>query len=352
MFWKIISGVVFALTVMGSVSAQTILRYAEGGPNRGTRAEAMEYFIQDVKKLTDGSLDFEMHWGGSLVDFRTTANAVSSGAADIGTVLAAYTPTKTRALLLGDVPTGYSDPWVGMRAMYELMTTNKELENLLARENLAYVTGYSSTGVQLECRGKDNIQTVADIKGKRMRAIGNYAKVLKDLGASMVNVTIGDFYQALDTGLIDCNAGYLYVLRAYKTYEVVDHVTLTNWGQITGFATLINRDVWGRLSDEQRRALREAGSSTIDYFAKLQIDEMNDVVDGLRTGSIGKKVSVYEMPEQEREKLLKAGEKYAHDWVATITKEGVDGEKIWGEYQELLRKYQDIRDVEGYPWEH
>ncbi|MGO1500987.1 MAG: C4-dicarboxylate TRAP transporter substrate-binding protein [Marinobacter sp.] len=347
----IMSGVVLTLAMASTVSADTVLRFAEGSPNRGSRAEAVEHFAEEINKLSDGELRVNMHWGGALLDYKTMAPGVSRGTADMGTMLAAYDPQKLKSLTIGDVPLGASDPWVGTRAMYELMTTNEALQELLANQGLVYITGYSSTGVQFECGGGTSIRTVEDIKGKRIRAIANYAKVLDDLGASLVNVTAGDFYQALDTGLVDCSASYLYTMRALKTFEVIDNVTLVNWGQINGFATLMNRYTWEDLSREEQAIMRKAGSDAIDYSAKFQIEEMDEVLEGLRTGSIGKKVPVYEMEPEERAKLEKAAEKYARSWIDDITKDSLDGEKIWDEYQALLEKYEQERDIKGYPWE-
>tara|TARA_R110002095_G_scaffold167302_3_gene145162 strand:- start:714 stop:1757 length:1044 start_codon:yes stop_codon:yes gene_type:complete len=344
------SGVLLTLATVSMASADMVLRFAEGSPNRGSRAEAVEHFIEDIRKLSDGKLKVDMHWGGALLDYKTVTDGVSRGTADMGTMLAAYNPQKLKALTIGDVPVGSSDPWVGTRAMYELMTTNKVLQELLARQDLIYLTGYSSTGVQFECGGGNSIRIVDDIKGKRIRAIANYAKVLDELGASLVNVTAGDFYQALDTGLVDCSASYLYTIRTLKTFEVIDNVTLVNWGQINGFATLMNLYTWEDLSKEEQAIMREAGSNAIDYAAKLQIEEMDLVVEGLRTGSIGKKIPVYEMAEEERAKLEKAAEKYARDWIDSVNKDGVDGQKIWDEYQALLAKYEQERDTNGYPW--
>ena len=87
MFGKMICGVTLTLAMIGSVSAQTVLRFAEGTPNRGTRAEAVEYFMKDAKKLSGGELGFEMHWGGALLDYQTVADGVSNGSVDLGTVL-------------------------------------------------------------------------------------------------------------------------------------------------------------------------------------------------------------------------------------------------------------------------
>jgi len=350
MLKTIMSSMVLSLAIASSVSADMVLRFAEGSPNRGSRAEAVEHFMEDVKNLSGGKLRFDMHWGGALLDYKTVADGVSRGTADMGTMLAAYNPQKLKTLTIGDVPVGSSDPWVGTRAMYELMTTNEVLQDLLARQDLVYITGYSSTGVQFECGGGNSIRTVDDIKGKRIRAIANYAKVLDELGANLVSVTAGDFYQALDTGLVDCSASYLYTIRTLKTFEVIDNVTLVNWGQINGFATLMNLYTWEDLSKEEQAIMREAGSNAIDYAAKTQIEEMDLVVEGLRSGSIGKKVTVYEMAEEERAKLEQASEKYTRDWIDSITKDGVDGQKIWDEYQALLTKYEQELNTKGYPW--
>ena len=350
MIKKLILTVAMTLPMIASAAAETVLRFAEGSPNRGTRADAIEYFFKDAKKLSEGELGFDMHWGGALFDYRTTIDGVTNGAVDMGSILGAYDPSKLRALTIGDLPSKFADPWVGMRAMYELMTTNEALQQSLAKQNLVYITGYSTTGIQFECGGNSVIRTVADIKGKRMRAVGNYANILSDLGANMVSVTAGEFYQALDTGLVDCSGGYLYAMRSLKTYEVINNVTLANWGQVTGYGMLINLDSWNDLSPKQQHALREAGSNMIDYFGQLQIEEMDQVVEGLRTGSIGRKVNVHEMAEEERDKLLQAGEKYAHNWVDAANKDGLNGAQIWSDYQDLMKKYEQERDTKGYPW--
>ncbi|NYT78834.1 C4-dicarboxylate TRAP transporter substrate-binding protein [Alcaligenaceae bacterium] len=346
----LVSATILALAASSAVSAETVLRFAEATPNRGARAEAVEQFMTDVKKLSNGDIGFEMHWGGALLDYKSVTKGVSSGTADLGSMLAAYDPKTLRVVTIGDVPTKYSDPWVGMRAMYELMTTNKEVQGELAKQNLVYVGGFTTTGAQFECGRDAKIETIADIKGKRIRAVGYHAKVLSELGANLVNLSQGDTYQALDTGLIDCATAYLYAISAFKTYEVANNYTIVNWVPINGFAMLMNLDMWNDLNKKQQGILREAGSEMVDFYGKLQIDEMKEVVDGLRSGSIGRKVSVHEMSQEEHSKLDKAGEKYAKDWVGYMNKDGVDGQKIWDQYEGLLAKYQAELDAKGYPW--
>lgn len=337
--------------VSTAVSAETTLRFAEGGPNRGTRAQAVEYFAANAREISGDELKFDIHWGGALLDYKTIPNGVAVGTADLGSLLAVYSPTKLKALAIGDIPHQSADPWVGMRAMYELMTLNEDLQQMLAKENLLYLTGFSSSGVQFECAGDNKIELVEDIKGKKIRAVAIYSKVLSDLGADIVSVTAGEIYQALDTGLVDCSASYLYTIRALKTFEVIDHVSLADWGQVAGFALMINRDVWGGLSETQQQALTQAGSESIDYFARLQVEEMGLVVDGLTSGDLGKTIPVTRMPDSERQKLIDGSAKYVQEWVNTMNRSGVDGQRIWGEYLAIVAKYEAEKSNLGYPWE-
>ncbi|MGO1500985.1 MAG: hypothetical protein ACTHWH_06835, partial [Marinobacter sp.] len=182
MIKKLVLSTSLMMLMAGSAAADIALRYAEASPNRGARAEALQYFAEETNKLTDGAIKFDIHWASALFDFNTSLDGVGNGSADMGTILGIYNPQRLRALTIGDIPNQYSDPWVGMRAMYELMTTNEAVQESLARQNLVYLTGYSSTGVQFECSGNSSIRTVADIKGTRIRAAGNYGKVLHDLG--------------------------------------------------------------------------------------------------------------------------------------------------------------------------
>ncbi|MDC0662973.1 C4-dicarboxylate TRAP transporter substrate-binding protein [Marinobacter sp. SS21] len=332
-------------------SAELVLRFAEGSPNRGTRAQAVQYFADEVARLSDGAMKVEIHWGGALLKFSGIMDGVASGTADIGTVLSAYNPSKLSSLSIGDIPLETSDPWVGMRAMYELLTTEPQLQSSLAEQDLVYLSNFSTSGVQFECTQGNEIRTVADIAGKRMRASATYAKVLDDLGANMVNMTYGKVYQALDSGLVDCLASYFYTMRAYKTYEVVESVTRVDWGQLMGFAIVFNKFLWDDLTDAQQQVLQEAGSRMVDHFAQLQLEEIHQVADALPAGDFGPVVRVVDIAPSEREAIIEASRKYRDLWIEQANAQGLDGQQIWQHYASLLEKYQALRAESGYPWD-
>ena len=150
------------LCFIGQAVAETTFRYAEGTPNRGTRAEGLQFFADEVKRESGGEMDIEIHWGGALLKYSAIMDGVSAGSADLGTVLAAYQPQKLRALSIGDLPLANSDPWVGLHAMYDLMTENEQLKQALAELDLIYLGNFTTTSVQLECTEGNEIRTVED----------------------------------------------------------------------------------------------------------------------------------------------------------------------------------------------
>ncbi|MDC0662974.1 C4-dicarboxylate TRAP transporter substrate-binding protein [Marinobacter sp. SS21] len=339
------------LASAGHAVAGLTLRYAEGTPNRGTRADAVQHFAELVEQKSGGELKLDIHWGGALLKYSAIMDGVASGTADMGAVLAAYQPQELKGLSIGDLPLAHSDPWVGLHAMYDLMTGNEQIRASMAAQDLVYLGNFTTTGVQFECTAGNEIRSVADIAGKRIRASVTYAKVLDDLGANLVNMTYGDIYQALDTGLADCNSGYFYAMRAFKTPEVTASVTQVDWGQIMGFAMVMNRYMWEDLSNEQQRVLLDSAEEMIDQYARRLIEESEGVRAALPTGELGNKVEIIRMAPEERQRLIDASGQYIQQWIREMDAAGFDGQGIWNEYTELLAKYEQEREARGYPWQ-
>ncbi|WP_206074269.1 C4-dicarboxylate TRAP transporter substrate-binding protein [Marinobacter fuscus] len=347
---SMIAGSIISLSTIGAAAAETTFRYGEASPNRGARADALQYFADQLEARSNGDLKLDIHWGGALLKYSAILGGVSSGTADMGSVLAAYAPQKMRALSVGDVPVPQSDSWVGMRAMYELMTTNAQMQQAFEDNDVVYVTNFTTSPMQFECAGDARLESLSDFEGKKIRASAIYAKILNDAGSNMVNFVFSEVYQALDTGLVDCSGTYLYAMRAFKTPEVVNSVAVMDWGQIAGFAMVMNKWSWDDLSNEQRSLMRQVGSEMIDHYAQKLVEDREKVLAELPTGSLGNKVEVIRWSDEKRAELFAESDKYIKEWIRDMEKAGYDGAQIWKEYQSLLKKYQNELDEKGYPW--
>lgn len=326
-------------------SAQTTLLLGEPGPNRGARAKSLEHFVAEVEARSGGALKIDVQWGGALFKAEGAVQAIADGVTDIGTAIAVYFPQEMLAYGIADLPLLNENAWVGMRATDELMRTAPTIQADLAAKNLVYIGTFTTSQVNIGCKGKA-IRGTADIAGLKVRGTGAYGEVFRDLGANMVNLSIYDAYQGLDTGLIDCSQGYSYAVAALKQQEVMTSYTLLNWGQVGGLGLFMNKDAYDALDEAARKALAEAGVAMADKLGELITADNDAAVEKMRAAG----VEIISLETAERDKLVAGGEKYVQDWVARADAAGLDGTALLARYRELLAKYEAERVEKGYPW--
>ncbi len=328
------------------LQAQTTLSFTDNSANRGSRAEATNWFADELAKRTNGELNIDIHWGGALLKGPAAAKGVGDGVADMGLVIAVYNPALNPAMLLADLPSEYNDPWAATRALYELNTTDPALQKEWDDLNLKFITTMSTGPLQMLCNNQV-VTSVADFAGKKMRGISTYTKVAQDLGANMVSVTAYETYQALDTGLIDCAIFYTYAIPAFKLPEVTTDLTTLDWGALMGIAVVMNKDSWDALTPEQQAIVEELGSEFVDVIGEKIVVEKDTTLDALKADG---KLTFHEFPAEERQKLLEAGKKYFGEWKETVAKAGIDGDAVASHYDELLKKWHDKLKADNYPW--
>lgn len=325
--------------------AQTTLIYGEAGPNRGARAEATQWFADQVAALSDGDLRIDINWGGALFSEKAAVQSIRDNVADLGSVIAVYFPREMVAYGIADLPVQNPDPWVGMRATHELMRSNPQIQKNLADQNLVYIGTYTTSAVQIGCKGAP-VNSVADIRGKKVRGVGAYGKVFRDLGANAVDMSVYEAYQGLESGLIDCTQTYSYLVEALKFDEVFDNFTFLNWGQIGGLGIMMNKDAFDALTPDQQAAILKAGDGLADEFGRIIGDANDASIRVLRD----KGTPVAEFSAQDRSQLVTAGQTYIDEWVARAGESGLNGAALLAQYTDLIAKYGAMRDAQGYPW--
>jgi TRAP-type transport system periplasmic protein len=334
------------LGLSAPVQAAQTLTYSDNSPNRGTRAEVTNWFAAELGKRTNGELNIEMHWGGALLKAKAVAKGVGAGAADMGTVIGVYNPKFHTAYSLTDLPTQYSDPWVGTRAVFELANTNKTLIAEFSKLNLHYVTNFTTTQIQLICKGKP-VKNMADIKGIKVRGVGVYGKVFKELGATPVRMSAYKAYQGLDTGLINCSQTYAYFIPAAKMQEVAKEVTILDWGALMGLAYTMNLDTWNALSPAHQKIVTQLGSDFIDKYAEaIAIGNAKAMADL----AADPEITIHQFSDGDKKALVDAAGGFLSVWKGKMKEGGMDADAYRTNYLSLLKKYDDERKAKGYPW--
>ncbi|GJL81251.1 MAG: ABC transporter substrate-binding protein [marine bacterium B5-7] len=343
--------VAIALVLMmtaGDAMASTVIRFAEFGPNRGARAAALQWWADEIAKRSSQDIEIEFHWGKALLGTKAVLSGVADGVADAGSVIGFFTPKELRGYNIGDLPVANSDEWIGMRALFAYSNDNPSMQKEFTNAGIVYMTNYTTGPIQLICKSPKT--SVADLQGVKIRASGPYGKALESLGADVQRMGQGDVYQALDSGLIECNQNYYYSMKAYKQYEVASHVIELDWGQNMAFGIIMNKGVWDGLSDDQRGVITSVNSDFIDHFAEVMITGMEKDKQEMINGIDGKSITVSQFSEADRQKILDAGAAEVSAWVDAATADGLNGKALLDYYLSHIDTYTKEFEAEGYPW--
>jgi TRAP-type C4-dicarboxylate transport system substrate-binding protein len=339
-----------ALSFGTVAAAQTTIFYGHSGPARGTVPAALKWFDGRIGELSDGDLKLDVQWGGALFKASASVQSIGDGVADAGSIISAYFQKEMAAYSLADLPLGGPNPWVGLRATDHLMRSMPEITENLARQNLVYIGTFTASDVNVACKGAE-INSIKDIAGMKVRGAGVYGKVFGELGATMVNLSVYEAYQGLDTGLIDCTQGYSYIIPALKWHEVIDSYTVLNWGQIGGYGMFMNKQSYDALSDDQKAVLTQAGTELADKFAQIVIGANAKALNAMREGQYERPVKVIEVSAEEQAELNAATEPFLADWKENAASVGLNPDAMIEVYTQAVADYTAEFEAKGYPWE-
>jgi TRAP-type mannitol/chloroaromatic compound transport system substrate-binding protein len=205
-----------------------------------------------IKAVSNGTIELKFFEPGALVPALEVFDAVSTGAVDTGWSTPGYWAGKVPALqFFTAVPFG---PNVDEFMAWIYFGGGQELyDELLARHNLR---GIICNALSPEGSGwfREEMSSVDDLKGLKMRFFGLGAKVMEKLGVTTQLIAGGDIFPALELGTIDATEFSMPVIdRDLGFYQVAKHYYFPGWHQPASFGELlINLDRWNSLTDNQK----------------------------------------------------------------------------------------------------
>jgi TRAP-type mannitol/chloroaromatic compound transport system substrate-binding protein len=167
-------------------------------PGMGTGANHLAKLIEE---MSGGRIEVKVYGAGELVPAFEIFDAVSRGTAEMGHGAAYYWKGKSEAAqFFAAVPFGMTaqemNAWLYHGGGMALWQEVYKPFGLIP-------TAAINTGVQMGGWFNKEINSVADLKGLKMRIPGLGGEVLQRLGGTPVNLPGGEIYQALQSGNID-----------------------------------------------------------------------------------------------------------------------------------------------------
>ena len=215
---------------------------------------ALPKIFADIAKDTDGAIRWKLVPGGALADPKTTFSAVHDGLMAAGMGISAYVPSTVPAINTVYSTIVFGDDNVATSgAALETVTLNcpaclAEMRKL----NAVPLSGWVAGPYYLACR--EPIRSLAELKGKRVRATGGNNELMAMLGAVPVSATLVEAVGLLQRGGLDCQFGTHGWLKVFGYGDVVKSVTdlpLGMSGPAVGL--MLNRDTWNKFTLEQKK---------------------------------------------------------------------------------------------------
>jgi tripartite ATP-independent transporter DctP family solute receptor len=200
----------------------------------------------------------------------------------------------------------------------------KVIDGPIGKELLARVTDNPNThlvglcwmdaGARSMYDTKRSIKSIADLKGLKMRVMGNpmFVDMMNDLGGNGVPMGYDQVFSALQTGVVDGaeNNPPSYVFDNH--YQVAKHYTLTEH-LIVPEIVVFSRKTWDALSkDDQALVMKLSGEAQLEE-RKLWDAKEQDAFDKMKAAGIDVERIADKTPFQDAVKPVwdKYGAKYA-----------------------------------------
>ncbi len=296
--------------------------------------ETFEPFMERVTELTDGQVEFDYYPAEQLGKLSDTFDLTGTGVADIGIYMSTYYPSKmplTNGVLT--MPGMYSNSYEGTMAYHELSKQSPVLETDFLNHGVRPLLSYAIPVYEYWTTGKE-IKVPSDLKGLKARVSGDIAtQAMSTLGASAINITVAEMYEALERGVVDSVGLYAASMKDYGMGELIKYGTSGVAFGGSGIGLVVNEKTFQGLPEDVQKALVQAGDEFSESNAKF-FDEHNvSVLEGLK----GDGIEVYELTEDEiaqwQEFYTEIGEKWLKE------QNNPDLEATIKAFQEGVKKY-------------
>jgi TRAP-type mannitol/chloroaromatic compound transport system substrate-binding protein len=222
------------------------------------------YRIADmVRAMSGGDFDIKVFEPGALAGGYAYYDPVSQGAFEAAYGTPGANQGKNSAFaFLSTWPFGPGaiefNTWLRHGGGIELA------EELYARDNIKY---FYCGMIPPETSGwfREEITSLDQLKGLKMRFFGIGAKVMQKFGVSTQQLAGGDIYPALELGTIDATEFSMPSIdRSYGFYQIAKYNYYPGWHQQSTTAEiLVNVDKWNELSPEHQAMFETACTANI-----------------------------------------------------------------------------------------
>jgi len=278
-------------------------------------------------------IDWQEAFSGTLAKPAGELEAIETGLADMGVIPTAFhadklpvyqigyvTPfTTTDLVLIHDVVDGLVDKYPAFRDTWV---------------DLNQVT-LSSSGIPdnyILC-SSEPINSVSDINGLKVAGAGPNLRWIEPAGATGVTGSLGNFYQLVETGVVDAMLVWGEAVVSLKFYEVCENYFDAKLGGVNTYVINVNQQAWDSYPEEVQVAMTEAAKQYGIDIGKFAAELGSKARDTFKANG----GSVVEIDPQERAKWAATLPNLAQEWAGNLESQNVPARAILSDYMQAMR---------------
>ncbi|MEP3845800.1 MAG: C4-dicarboxylate TRAP transporter substrate-binding protein [Paracoccaceae bacterium] len=337
------------LTSLPAAAQETISAVViDGYPDRALWVkEFTNFFIPEVDRRLAENGNFVMNWqenyGGSIVKPKGVLEGVELGLGDIGIVTTIFHSSKLPSQALSAVtPFVSSDARAVAQAVDEIAREFPAMQNEFAAQNQVYL----ATGVVLnsyQMFSTKEVNAVSDLKGFKVAGAGMNLRYLEGIqDAAGVRGGLTDFYNMLQTGLVDAGMLWPEAAATFKISEVAPYMLRADLGAVNSKTITVNKDYWDGLPDEVKEVLQAVAVDYRDHLAGIAMDRAAAAEEAYVAAG-GK---IIEVSAEDRLAWAAAMPNIAQEWATTLNDKGEPGSEMLAAYLGKLQAagFVGVRD--------
>ena len=321
-------------------AAETINMIAiDGYPARAMWVkEFTGFFIPRVNEELEKSGNYKIAWqeayGGQIVKPRGVLEGIKLGLGDIGIVTTIFHNSKLPSQGISAVtPFIAPDARIVAKAVDEIAKEFPQMAKELDGENQVYL----ATGVVLDTYqmfSKTPINSLDDLKGKKVAGAGYNLRYLEGIeGAAGVRGGLPNFYNMLQTGVVDAAMLWPEAAKTFKIAEVAPYMLKADLGAVNSKTVTVNKDVWAKLPQEVKDVLQKVAVEYRDHVASVAMDRAAASLEAYKKGG----GTVVELSPEARAAWAKAMPNIAKDWAKKLDSTGAPGSDMLKAYVGKLK---------------
>ena len=288
-------------------------------------------FVDEIKKRSNGQLNIKIYPSATLLKAKAMHDGVASGIADMAWDLHVYNFGRFPLTSVLSLPFLSPSNDVGTAVLHDLYDEFPEIRAEHDKVHILWFWGTMPTEIHTV---KKPIRTLEDLKGMKLASRGGAARTLKALGAMPVAMTTGEYYQAMEKGVVDGGATAYGAFNSQRLYEVSKYHTNAHLGATTTMV-IMNKKRWNSLSPSMQKVLTDYSSIGRKSMITFGLEEKaQGIKNAEKTGEM------ISLSPSERARWMAEANPAWEAWVKKREAKGLPGRKVLDRAVELVKKYE------------